>query len=107
MWPCSVKLSRPSLPLCRPFWIGGNNGKRPGNRPRLKLAWLLFAVILLLPGCASLTGNSQARTATALPTCPALESLTATNDGGISLNKHDAAELLIYIEALERATGVK
>ena len=103
MWRCLVKLSRPSLPLCRPFWTGGANGKQPGTRPRLRLAWLLFALTLLLPGCASLAGNSPVRATTTLPTRPPLESLTATSDGGIRLDKRDAADLLIYIEALERA----
>lgn len=42
-----------------------------------------------------------------VPPRPVLTSLTATSDGGITMNKHDAAELLIYIEALERATGAK
>ena len=37
---------------------------------------------------------------------PALTSLTATSDGGIVMDKRDAAELLIYIEALEVAAGV-
>ena len=57
-------------------------------------------MILALPGCASLTARPiQA----VIPVRPALTSLTATSDGGIVMDKRDAAELLIYIEALERA----
>ena len=91
------------MPLCRPFWTGGANGKQPRTRPRLRLAWLLFALTLLLPGCVSLTSKPAPAQ---LPIKPALTSLTQTSDGGITMNKHDAAELLLYIEALERAAGM-
>ena len=41
-----------------------------------------------------------------IPVRPALTSLTATSDGGIVMDKRDAAELLIYIEQLERMVGI-
>ena len=41
-----------------------------------------------------------------MPTKPVLTSLTMTSDGGIMMDKRDAGELLIYIEALERVAGV-
>ena len=34
------------------------------------------------------------------------DSLEVTPEGGIMMNKRDAAELLLYIEALERAAGM-
>ena len=49
--------------------------------------------------------SSQAQTPQ-LPVKPVLTSLTVRDDGGISMDKHDAAELLLYIEALERAAGM-
>ena len=103
MWVLSQRYSRPLSPLCPPCWTGGSEDKPPRPRLKLRLAWLLFALTLLLPGCASLAGNSPAQATTTLPTRPPLESLTATSDGGIRLDKRDAADLLIYIEALERA----
>ena len=66
--------------------------------------WLIFALSLALSGCASLTPST--RSATTLPVRPALTSLAVTPEGGIMMDKHDAAELLVYIEALERACGV-
>ena len=89
-------------PLFRPFWLGWSGGRRPKARLKLRFAGLLCAMILLLPGCAS----STARPTQALPIRPELTSLTATSDGGITMDKRDAAELLIYIEALERAAGM-
>ena len=91
----------------RPFWRGslpgGKNASLPRTRRRVRLAWLIFAAILLTPGCASLAAKPNP---TMLPTKPVLTSLTVTSDGGIRMDKRDAAELLIYIEALERAAGV-
>ena len=37
---------------------------------------------------------------------PELASLTTTSDGGIMMDKRDAAELLVYIEQLERMVGI-
>ncbi len=66
-------------------------------------------MILLLNGCAGLTPArpGQDRTMVRLPPRPALTSLQGTPEGGIIMNKHDAAELLIYIESLERATEAR
>ena len=72
------------------------------SAPRLRLAPLLCALILLLPGCANLTARPIPA---AIPVRPELPSLTATPDNGITMVRRDAAELLIYIEALERACG--
>ena len=105
MWELSSKSSQPLSPLCPPCWTGGSEGKSPRPRLKLRLAWLLFALTLLLPGCVSLTSKPIPAVET-LPTRPALTSLTATSDGGITMDKRDAAELLIYIEALERAAGM-
>ena len=102
MWRCLVKSCRRLPPLFRPFWPGWSGGRRPKARLKLRLAGLLCAMILALPGCVS----STARPTQALPIRPELTSLTATSDGGIMMGKRDAAELLIYIEALEAAAGV-
>lgn len=40
-----------------------------------------------------------------MPIKPALTSLVVTPEGGIMMDRRDAAELLIYIESLERACG--
>ena len=103
MWELSSKSSQPLSPLCPPCWTGGSEDKPPRPRLKLRLAWLLFALTLLLPGCVSLTSKPAPAQ---LPIKPALTSLTQTSDGGLTMNKHDAAELLLYIEALERAAGM-
>lgn len=46
-------------------------------------------------------------TPAALPVKPELTSLRTTAEGGIAMDKRDAAELLIYIKALERACGAE
>ena len=66
--------------------------------------WLIFAVSLALSGCVSSTAKPT-QTAT-LPVRPELTSLTTTSDGGIMMDRRDAAELLIYLEQLERMVGV-
>ena len=108
MWRCSVKSLRPLQPLFRPFWIGGQSARRPKLRLKLKLATLLFVMILALPGCISLTQptSNTANNPTVI-TKPTLTSLRTTESGGITMNKHDAEELLFYIEALERAAGIE
>ena len=92
-------------PLCPPCWTGGNGDRRSRLRLMHRIVLMLFATSLLLPGCVSLTSKPIPAVET-LPTRPALTSLTQTSDGGITMNKHDAAELLLYIEALERAAGM-
>ena len=87
----------------RRFCVGGKSARLQKSRPRLRLVWLIFAVTLALSGCASLTAR-QTQTAT-LPVRPELTSLTVTSDGGIMMDKRDAAELLIYLEQLERMVG--
>ena len=63
----------------------------------------MFVVILALPGCVSLGGVTESRVEGAqLPVKPVLRSLAQTPDGGIIMDGHDAAELLIYIKSLER-----
>ena len=106
---CGVLLPRylrPWRPLYRPFWIGGQNARPRRSRLQLRIVWLMFALTLALPGCTSLGQPTSNQAATTLPIRPELTSLTATSDGGIMMDKRDAAELMIYIEALERACGV-
>ena len=66
----------------------------------------MFALILALSGCASLGQPTSNQAATTLPIRPVLNSLKIMDDGGIMMDKRDAAELLLYIEALERAAGM-
>ena len=98
----SCKRWRPSFPLSSP---GGKNKTPRSEKLKRRSATLLCAMILLLNGCAGLTPTrpGQDRTTVQLLPRPALTSLQKTPEGGISMNKHDAAELLIYIESLERA----
>lgn len=70
---------------------------------------MLLCVPLLLMSCnGSLMRPAESVTSPnpTLISKPTLSSLKTLPDGGISMNKHDAAELLIYIEALEKACGV-
>ena len=104
MWPLSLKSCkrwRPLSPLSSP----GGERKRPlSKKLKRRSASLLCATILLLSGCAALTPMqpSQGRAPVQLPPRPVLTSLQSTPDGGITMNKHDSAELLIYLESLER-----
>ena len=70
------------------------------------LAGLMFALILALSGCASLGQPTSNTATTSLPIRPVLTSLKITDEGGIMMDKRDAAELMIYIEALELAAGM-
>ena len=102
MWALSSRSLTPWFRRCLLCSTGGTNIKTKKNRLTLRLAGLLCVMILLMPGCVS----STARPTQTLPVRPELTSLTATGDGGIMMDKRDAAELLIYIEALEQACGV-
>ena len=106
MWRCSVKSSRRLPPLFRPFWLGWSGGRRPKARLKLRFAGLLCAMILALSGCASLAQPTSNTATTSLPIRPVLTSLKITDEGGIMMDKRDAAELMIYIEALELAAGM-
>ena len=109
MWLFSLKSSRPWPLPCPPSSTGGRGGRPLKPRPRRKIALLLFAAILALPGCANLAQTNtpaQMTGTTTLPARPELRSLAVTPDGGITMDQRDAAELLIYIEQLERAAGV-
>lgn len=79
---------------------GGQPAKQRKSSPRLILGLLISAMLLLTNGCTSLTSKPIPMER---PIRPQLTSLKATSDGGIIMDKRDAAELLIYIEALERA----
>ena len=63
----------------------------------MKLVALTLLLTLLVSGCASLT-NSRPE----LPPRPLLESSRVDSEGGICINRADTAELMLYIEALER-----
>lgn len=68
-----------------------------GTARLLKSAALMFSLTLLLNGCA---GSTSSRLEP-LPR-PLLESSRTNAEGGICLDKADTAELLLYIDALER-----
>ena len=93
--------------LCPAFpasWTGLPSAKPPRPRLRRRLALTLFALILLLSSCVSSTARPSPAI---LPIKPNLPSLQITAEGGIMMDKRDTAELLIYIDALERACGVQ
>ena len=96
MWDRSRHSSLASVPSCPPCLGGGRLGsaRRLERRRSLKLTALLL--ILLLSGCA----NSNIKPT--LPPAPVLESLEATSEGGICMDRQDAQELLLYIDQLER-----
>lgn len=72
-----------------------SSGARPWNPHRLTLT--VSMLVLLMSGC----GASKS-SVTAPPPRPRLESLIATDDGGICMDRQDAAELLLYLDQLER-----
>lgn len=83
---------------------GGTNAKPPKLKPKLMLATLLLSAILLASCSASLT--QPASNSPTVITRPTLTSLKTLPDGGISMDKRDTGELLIYIEAIENALGI-
>lgn len=96
MWPGS-----------KPFWLalalswahwahGGGNGSAPRPWRRLKPTLIALALIPLANGCAATTQIAPP------PPRPTLESMQPTNDGGLTMNRQDAMELLLYIDQLER-----
>ena len=58
---------------------------------------MLCLTILLASGCGALKTRHAV-----LPPSPVLESSTINADGGICIDSADTAELLLYIEHLER-----
>ena len=103
MWVHYLKSYRPWQRPYPPCWTGGNNGKTPRRARKRRIVLLIFAAILLVSGCVN--SIVKPNPTLSLPVRPDLTSLTATPDGGICLDRHDAAELLLYIEALERGAG--
>lgn len=96
MWP-PCALFWPDLARCwtswRGFWTSTAAG-RLWRGLRLMLTVSMFA--LLMNGCAGSAGIGP------MPPRPRLESLVPMPDGGICMNHQDAAELLLYIDLLER-----
>ena len=96
MWPGS-KHSFSALARSSASWPKGsksNAARSPWQMHRLMLTVLLLA--LLMSGCAGSVPVAPR------PPRPTLESLMPTNDGGICMDRGDAAELLLYLDALER-----
>lgn len=88
------------LALASFFWRLAAGGKRSSAERRLSLPKLMLTastLVLLTSGC----GASKS-SVTAPPPRPRLESLIATDDGGICMDRQDAAELLLYLDQLER-----
>lgn len=108
MWVLSQRYSRPWPLPCPQSLSGGQSAGPRRSRLQLRIVWLMFALTLALPGCTSL-GQPTSNTANnpTVITKPTLTSLRTTESGGITMNKHDAEELLFYIEALERAAGIE
>ena len=98
--PSTVSLRSLKSPL-----PASRNGCAVGRLRLGLIATLLFVMILALHGCSSSAGITSTPPALMI-TKPRLTSLTVTPDGGLCMNKTDAAELLIYVERLETAAGV-
>ena len=106
MWVLSQRYSRPWPLPCPQSLSGGQSAGPRRSRLQLRIVWLMFALTLALPGCTSLGQPTSNQAATTLPIRPVLNSLKIMDEGGIMMDKHGAAELLLYIEALERAAGM-
>ena len=117
---CGVLLQRYSRhwPLPCPHCLsGGKSARTRRSRLRLKIAktlvkplmLLMLAMIISLPGCATLAtpASSQSSSRTVVITKPVLSSLEFGEDGSMCMDKHDSAELLIYIRNLERELGLR
>ena len=91
MWVLSQRYSRPWPLPCPQSLSGGQSAGPRRSRLQLRIVW------------GQSTSNQAATT---LPIRPVLNSLKIMDEGGIMMDKHDAAELLLYIEALERAAGM-
>lgn len=97
MWARSRSFSR-AWALLSPLYPSGGRHGRPKSVPHLiAAAVMLCLVILMANGCASSSSRQKA-----LPPAPVLESSTINADGGICIDRADTAELLQYIEHLER-----
>ena len=112
MWRCSVKSSLPWRLLFRLSLIGGLSVRRLKRKLQrlltLPLMLMLCATTISLPGCA--TSQAPTNSPSSPPTVitkPVLNSLVFDDDGGMCMDKHDSAELLIYIRALERELGLR
>lgn len=88
------------LGLASFFWRLADGGKKSSGARRLSLPRLMLTasvLVLLTSGC-----GASRNSVSALPPRPTLESLIATDDGGICMDRQDAAELLLYLDQLER-----
>lgn len=97
----------PSRPYCKglelssPWWQRLSNGRgSSGITGTLKTLLTVSLLILALNGCAASRSNVAPP-----PPRPTLESLEPTPEGGICMDKQDAAELLLYLDSLERRVG--
>lgn len=69
---------------------------------RKKAAALIVTLLLFsvsVSGCVTTGGQAEPAP---LPPRPTLESMTENEQGGICIDRQDTAELLHYIDALER-----
>lgn len=97
MWARSRSSSR-AWALLSPLSRRGGATVKPRSVPLLiGAAVALWLAILLASDCASSASRPRV-----LPPAPILESSTSQSDGGICLGRADTAELLLYIETLER-----
>lgn len=98
MWAGSNHSWPVSVPGCQ-RWAHGGLGDSV-TQPWSTLSPMLIALtlVLLTSGCAALTSSEIPPR----PPRPTLESLTPTAEGGICMDRQDAAELLLYIDQLER-----
>ena len=97
MWvrsrPSSLAWARSSQP-----WRSGGSAVLKKSATLLTAAVVMLCLtILLASGCGALKTRHAV-----LPPSPVMESSTINADGGICIDRADTAELLLYIEHLER-----
>lgn len=98
MWDGSSCYSQGSGPSCTKSQATWKQCEEVTPSGKLKLTLTVSMLILMTSGCAGLSSKQIPQP---IPR-PTLESLQESPDGGICMDKQDSAELLLYIDALER-----
>ena len=80
---------------------------RKPNGPNKSVIILCLSLLAALTLTACLSTPIPETTGCEQMTRPILTSATETNSGQLILSAHDAGELLLYVEALEKCAGVR
>lgn len=96
------------LPRPSTQWFGIDDMQRLNEQMKFALTLAVSLLIVSnLSGCQATSPLIRPITGCQEMVPPVLESVVENESGGISLDSEDTAELLIYIEALERCSGVR